>query len=164
MLSTFLCRSFSTDLPVREQMEYDVIIVGGGVAGLATAIKLKQEQRKHGKEINVCLIEKGSELGDHVLSGNCFEPRGFDELFPEWRSMTDNPPPISTPVTSDNFYFLTSQKNAIKIPHFFFPKTINNQGNYIISLSQLTKWIGEKAQEYGVDVFSGTPGAELLYE
>lgn len=79
------------------------------MAGLATAIKLKQEQQLHGKDINVCLIEKGGELGDHVLSGNCFEPRAFDELFPDWRSIKDNPPPISTPVTSDNFYFLLNQ-------------------------------------------------------
>jgi electron-transferring-flavoprotein dehydrogenase len=78
--------------------------------------------------------------------------------------MTDNPPPISTPVTSDNFYFLTSEKRSIKIPHFLFPKTIDNTGNYIISLSQLTKWMGEQAQEYGIDIFSGTSGSELLYD
>jgi electron-transferring-flavoprotein dehydrogenase len=98
-----------------------------------------------------------------VLSGNCFEPRAFNELFPDWKSMTDNPPPINTPVTSDNFYFLTSEKSAFKIPHFLFPKTINNEGNYIISLSKLSKWMGEKAQEFGVDIFSGTPGSELLF-
>ncbi len=81
-----------------------------------------------------------------MLSGNCFEPRAFNELFPDWKSMADNPPPINTPVTSDNFYFLTSEKSAFKIPHFLFPKTINNEGNYIISLSKLSKWMGEKAQ------------------
>jgi electron-transferring-flavoprotein dehydrogenase len=90
----------------------------------------------------VCLVEKGAEIGDHILSGNCFEPRAFDELFPGWRDWSEGKPPIDTEVTSDNFYYLYGEKGAVKIPQFFFPKTLDNHGNYVISLGKLSRWLG----------------------
>ena len=141
-------------------MEYDVLIVGGGVSGLSTAIKIKQLEQKYDRPLSVCVIEKGTEVGDHILSGNCFETRGFDELFPTWRRMNaEERPPIDTPVVEDSFYFLLNEKKSIKVPNFLFPKTIDNHGNYVISLSKLTRWMGDHATELGVDIFPGTPGS-----
>ena len=161
-----LGRLFCTStLPEREQMEYDVLIVGGGVAGLSAAIKIKQMEAEYARPLSVCVIEKGTEVGDHVLSGNCFEPRAFDELYPKWRSMDkDQRPPIDTPVTEDKFLIFPNEKTGIKVPNILLPSTINNHGNYIISLSKLTRWMGDQATELGVDIFPGTPGAAVLYD
>ena len=143
-------------------MDYDVLVVGGGVAGLSTAISVKKEAEKKGKEISVALIEKGSAIGSHIVSGNCFMPRYLGELFPDWEKM-DNPPPLRTKVAREEFHFLLSEKRKLTMPHFMMPKDLRNEGNYLISLGELCGWLGERAGEHGVDVFSGVAGAELVF-
>lgn len=120
-----------------------MVIVGAGPAGLTAAIRLKQQARKEGKEITVCVVEKGAEVGSHILSGNVFDPRALDELFPDWRDMEDCP--VKTKVQHDNFYFLTS-KMSIPLP---CPPFLHNSGNYIISLAQFCRWLARKAEELG---------------
>ena len=144
-------------------MEFDVVIVGAGPAGLAAAIKLKQIEQASGKEISVCVVEKGSEVGAHILSGNVFNPRGLKELFPnflELKALGEDP----TPAGHDEFRFLTSSTGSVKMPNFLIPPPMHNEGNYIISLSQLTRWMGEKATEMGVEIYPGFPASEVLYE
>ncbi|EGR27321.1 hypothetical protein IMG5_197890 [Ichthyophthirius multifiliis] len=146
----------------REQMSYDVLIVGGGPAGLSAAIRLKQLELEYNHPISVCLIEKGSQIGSHILSGNCFEPNALDELLPGWRGM-ENRPPVNTRVVHDKFMILFDQEKSIEIPNFLLPSTLHNHNNYIISLGELCVWLGEYATNLGVDIFPGTAGAELLY-
>lgn len=138
-------------------MDYDVVIVGGGPAGLAAAIRLKKQAAASGQEVTVCLVEKGAEVGSHILSGNVFDPKALDELWPEWRQ--DPECPIKVPVKEDKVFFLTS-KLAIPMP---VPPSLHNEGNYIISLSQLTRWLATKAEGLGVDLFPGFAASELLY-
>lgn len=144
----------------REQMHYDVLAVGAGPAGLSAAIRLKQLALKHGKDISVCVIEKGSEVGAHILSGNVFEPKALDELLPDWRSID---PPFSTKATKDEFLIL-SENSSISVPHVFLPPQLNNEGNFIISLSQLTRWLAAKAEELGVEIYPGFAADEVLYD
>ncbi|KAK4254835.1 hypothetical protein QN277_007920 [Acacia crassicarpa] len=147
-------RSFSTE-PDRESIEYDVVIVGAGPAGLSAAIRFKQMCREKDVDLSVCVVEKGAEVGAHILSGNVFEPRALNELLPRWKQ---EEAPISIPVTSDQFWFLTKER-ALSLPCPF-----NNEGNYVISLSQLVRWMGVKAEELGVEIYPGFAASEILFD
>ncbi|EJL05582.1 MULTISPECIES: electron transfer flavoprotein-ubiquinone oxidoreductase [Pseudomonas] len=145
----------------REYMEFDVVIVGAGPAGLSAACRLKQKAAEAGKEISVCVVEKGSEVGAHILSGAVFEPRALNELFPDWKELGA---PLNTPVKRDDIYVLKSPETASKIPDFFVPKTMHNEGNYIISLGNLCRWLAQQAENLGVEIYPGFAAQEALFD
>lgn len=141
----------------REAMEFDAVIVGAGPAGLATAIRLAQLGQEQRRNLSICVVEKGSEVGAHILSGAILEPRALDELIPDWR---EKGAPLDTPVTKDRFLYLTRNR-AIGLPT---PPQMHNQGNYVISLGNLCRWLAEQAEALGVDIFPGFAAAEILYD
>lgn len=147
--------SMSDDVAPRETLDYDVVIVGAGPAGLSAAIKLRQlAAEKGGDDVSVCVVEKGAEVGSHILSGNVFEPRALDELIPDWR---ERGAPIHVEVKKDKFLFLTEKS------HWSMPSPFTNDGNYIISLGQLVRWLGQEAENIGVEIFPGFSASEVLY-
>ena len=145
----------------REYMEFDVVIVGAGPSGLAAACRLKQVALQAGHEISVCVVEKGSEVGAHILSGAVFEPRALDELFPNWQELGA---PLHTPVVQDDIYLLQGPETATQIPGLFVPKTMHNQGNYIISLANLCRWLGQQAENLGVEIYPGFAAQQALID
>jgi electron-transferring-flavoprotein dehydrogenase len=144
------------EMPSRESMEFDVVIVGAGPAGLAAAIHLKQRS----PETTVVVVEKGSEVGAHILSGAVIDPVGLDRLLPEWRSEDT---PIKTPVTDDRFYWL-GKTSALQLPNFMMPPLMSNHGNFIVSLGNVCRWLATKAEALGVEIYPGFAAAEVLFE
>ncbi|MFC3852993.1 electron transfer flavoprotein-ubiquinone oxidoreductase [Salinispirillum marinum] len=145
----------------RDSMTFDVVIVGAGPAGLSAAIKLKQLAQQDERELSVCVLEKGSEVGAHILSGAVFEPRALNELFPDW---ADRGAPLDTPVQADDILYFTSATSAIKVPGLLAPKTMHNDGNYIISLGNLCRWLAEQAEALGVEIFPGFAAQQPIIE
>lgn len=141
----------------RESMEFDVVIVGAGPAGLAAAIRLKQIAQKTGRDVTVCVIEKGAEIGAHILSGAVIDPSGLSALIPDWR---DKSAPLETPVVDDRFYYL-SPAGRVRIPHFLMPPLMSNRGNYIASLGLLCRWMATEAENLGVEIYPGIAGADV---
>jgi len=151
----------------RESMPYDVLIVGGGPAGLAASIRLKQLCAEKGIDLSVCVVEKGSEIGAHILSGNVFDPRALKELLPDvddWASaLRDMQSSHATPVTEDRFLVL-SETSSYTIPNFLLPSQLHNDGNFVISLGQLCRWLASIAEEMGVEIYPGFAASEVLFD
>jgi len=141
-------------------MEFDIVVVGGGPAGLATAIRFAQLAAEAGEEYSVCLVEKGSEIGAHILSGAVVEPSALNELFPDWKAMGA---PLNNAVTDDDVYYLIDDHQGMRLPSWLVPRPLHNHGNYATSLANLCRWLGAQAEELGVNIFPGFAASEVLY-
>ncbi|SEL68070.1 electron-transferring-flavoprotein dehydrogenase [Colwellia chukchiensis] len=144
----------------RESMEFDVVIVGAGPAGLSTACQLMKLAQEKEQELMVCVVEKGSEVGAHILSGAVFEPRALNELFPDWQ---EQGAPLNTAVTGDDIYLFNGENSAVKLPGFSVPKTMHNENNFIVSMGNVCRWLAEQAEQLGVEIFPGFPAQEIIY-
>ncbi|MBE8214717.1 MAG: electron transfer flavoprotein-ubiquinone oxidoreductase [Endozoicomonadaceae bacterium] len=145
----------------RECMEFDVAIIGAGPSGLSTACRLMQKAKENKQSLNICVLEKGSEVGAHILSGAVFDTRALDELFPNWKAENA---PVTTKVTQDHVFYFFNKKRAFKIPHLFLPKSMKNKDHYVISLGNLCRWLAEKAETLGVEIFPSFSAHELIIE
>src|SRR4051794_38016602 len=141
-------------------MEYDVVIVGAGPAGLAAAIRLKQLAAERNADISVCVLEKGSEIGAHILSGAVMDPRALNELIPDWK---EKGAPLNAPVSGEQFLFLT-ESGSIATPNALLPDCFKNHGNYVISLGNLCRWLATQAEALGIEIFPGFAASEILYD
>ena len=150
----------AAQLEPRESMAYDVVIVGAGPAGLAAAIRLKQQAATANHDLNVCVVEKGSEVGAHILSGAVMDPRAITELFEDWKDLGA---PLNQPVTEDRFMFL-SENSGRQVPNWMLPACFQNHGNYVVSLANVCRWLGTKAEELGVEIYPGFAAAEVLFD
>lgn len=160
--NVFITKQFSTTiLPQREKMFFDVVAVGGGPASLSAAIRLKQLAIQNKVDISVCVVEKGAELGAHILSGNVFEPRALNELIPNWKELNA---PIETLAREDKFMWLNESGSSVAIPHFLLPPQLHNEHNYVLSLSRLVRWLGQQAEELGVEIYPGFAADQVLYD
>ena len=149
----------------RESMAYDVVIVGAGPSGLSASIRLAQLAQEQGQELTICVVEKGSEVGAHILSGAVIETRALDELLPDWQALEA---PLTTPVIKDELYLLQDQQKAVQLPGLLIPKTMHNahlgdKTNYVVSLGNLCRWLGQQAEALGVEIYPGFAAAEVVF-
>ena len=150
-----------SEVSERESMEVDVVIVGAGPAGLSTACRLMQLSNEHKLDLNIVVLEKAGAVGGHILSGAVIEPRALDELFPDWKELGA---PLNTKVTKDEIYFFTSAEKSVTVPNWMAPRTMHNHGNYIVSLAQVVRWMGEQAESLGIEIYPGFAASEVLFD
>src|SRR5258708_12311439 len=144
----------------RESMQFEVVVVGAGPAGLASAIRLEQLAEREAVELGVCVIEKGSEIGAHILSGAVMDPRALEELFPDWKALGA---PLKTPVSEDRFLFLT-RSGSLRVPGLLLPECFRNRGNYVVSLGNVCRWLGRQAEPLGLALYPAFAPAQVLYD